>query len=292
MVQRLGHCAAALPFIFLVTAAPRAYAFCRTTTCAVQNAPPECAVDPVSGCHVAGAPLFWEGGCTAYSVDRRGAPKLGLDYAGAADLVAGAFAAWPIVDCNPGFPNIAVTSFGATSCDKVEFNSRGPNANAVLFQEQSWSHDDAQLGLTTVSFDTKTGRLLGADIEVNLIEPDVTYEQARYILTHEAGHFLGLAHSDDRSAVMWERYRNVEPVLTPDDIAAICTAYPMTSETAACNPEPPRGYAADCGGDVEGSCAVELGRTTAATTALIVLAFGIARSVRVRRRARRGSPAP
>jgi hypothetical protein len=43
--------------------------------------------------------------------------------------------------------------------------------------------------------------------------------------------------------------------LAPDDVAAICAAYPSDRVTSAvCNFEPERGYASDCGGDVEGSC--------------------------------------
>jgi hypothetical protein len=282
MVQRLGRCTLAFA---LVALAPPAHAFCRTTTCATVNRPPSCVRDLATQCWTSGAPLFWRGNCAQYSVDQRGASNLGLDYQLTADLVASAFATWPIADCQGGFPNIAVVSYGPASCGRAEFNPRGPNNNAVIFQEQEWSHEAGQLGLTTVSFNTSTGEILNADIEVNLLDFGVSYDEARYILTHEAGHFLGLDHSSDPSAVMYFQYREAEPILSPDDVAGICAAYPMSdAETAMCDPEPEHGFAADCGGDVEGSCAIELGRGTGTATAAIALVLLL---LRVKRRGAR-----
>src|ERR1019366_8185381 len=76
------------------------------------------------------------------------------------------------------------------------------------------------------------------------------------ILTHEAGHFLGLAHTADTSAVMYASYSPGATVLTPDDVAGICSIYPSdgTRETGAgrilagpCNPAPPLGFLTACG---------------------------------------------
>jgi hypothetical protein len=62
-----------------------------------------------------------------------------------------------------------------------------------------------------------------------------------------------------------------EPMLAPDDVAAICNAYPNLRFDPVCEPQPHRGYAADCGGDVEGGCATELARRTSGAASALVL---------------------
>jgi hypothetical protein len=265
------------PVVLAMSLVParRAAAFCRTTTCSVANPPAFCARDPVTQCHNFGAPLFWDGGCVAYSIYQTGSPNLGLDFAATEELVSSAFAAWPAVDC---FPSISVTNFGATSCGRPEFNRGGPNANAVIFHDLEWPHKPTQIGVTTVSFDTSTGRILGADIEVNTFGYELTPLQAKFIVMHEAGHFLGLDHSMDSSAVMYSQYdfSSGDTALAPDDIAAICSAYPGTRFEQKCDPQPHRGYATDCGGDVEGGCATQLGATTPGEgSALVLLVFAV-----------------
>jgi hypothetical protein len=252
----------------------------------VANPPAFCVRDAVTQCHNFGAPLFWESGCVAYSIHEEGSPKLGLDYDGAAELVDGAFAAWPTVECGAAFPSIAVINFGPTICGRPEFNREGPNANSVIFQDREWNHSATQIGVTTVSFDTSTGRILGADIEVNTFGYELTQLQAKFIVMHEAGHFLGLDHSMDPSAVMFSRYdfSSGEPALAPDDVNAICAAYPSTRNDSDCNAQPYRGYATDCGGDVEGGCTTELGSATSGAAGAVILLVGAGRVVRRRRR--------
>jgi hypothetical protein len=86
------------------------------------------------------------------------------------------------------------------------------------------------------------------------------------IVTHEAGHFLGLAHATLPGATM---YASAKPATTTlrtlaqDDIEGICTIYPSktirsvssalsSSETltaTACNPSPQRGLISACDGN-------------------------------------------
>jgi hypothetical protein len=51
------------------------------------------------------------------------------------------------------------------------------------------------------------------------------------ILTHEAGHFFGLAHSTDTSAIMYALYQRGAIALTTDDVNAICDAQPSAPAT-------------------------------------------------------------
>jgi hypothetical protein len=233
---------------------------CRTTTCASSHAPPECQRDPITNCWIGGAPLVWQEACVSFAVQERGIPALGLDYSATEMLVTQAFATWPNSGCPNGFPSISVTSFGPLACNDLEFQRSGPNANAVLFRDSGWEHDPTAIGLTTVTFDTTTGRIMDADVEVNLSGFLLSAEDLGYVLAHEAGHFFGLDHSADGSALMYLNYSPLgqagPPVLTADDIASICDAYPLYRPMTACDFEPEHGFSADCGGDVEGGCSI------------------------------------
>jgi MYXO-CTERM domain-containing protein len=60
------------------------------------------------------------------------------------------------------------------------------------------------------------------------------------------------------AAIMYYAYSGgaVIPQLSTDDVDAICTAYPTSRSTPACDFEPPKGYATDCGGDVIAACSI------------------------------------
>ena len=79
------------------------------------------------------------------------------------------------------------------------------------------------------------------------------------IMTHEAGHFLGLAHSGDPRATMNALYQPGNTAmreLTADDIAGICAVYhpdgkrsldgTNTINAIACDPTPRREFTTVC----------------------------------------------
>jgi hypothetical protein len=74
------------------------------------------------------------------------------------------------------------------------------------------------------------------------------------IVTHEAGHFLGLAHTPVQNAVMFASYQ-AGVFLGPDDSAGLCTVYPPSgmrstssggAAAGACDPTPPHGFSDQC----------------------------------------------
>jgi hypothetical protein len=144
-------------------------------------------------------------------------------------------------------------------CTKREYNPDGPNSNGVIFRTDQWPYAPQAIGITTVTFDPETGQLLDADIEVNIVGGGLDIAEVRYVLAHEAGHYYGIDHSADESAVMYEQSPSSTFVdtlsLTPDDVNAICLAYPMRA-VGECDFEPEDGFSPVCGGDIEGSCAV------------------------------------
>ncbi len=234
-----------------------AFAYCRTTTCAVLHPPPSCKRDPQTGCWQQGIPIFWPQQCMSYSVTTGGWPRLGLDYAAAAMIIDGAFAHWPTLTCSDGgSPSVAVMSRAGLTCDRVEYNSTGPNANAILFRDDEWTHDEAAYAVTTVTFSPKTGQIVDADMEINTRK--MTAGDLDFVVTHESGHFFGIDHSPNPTDVMYASYDGgaVVPQLSDDDFEAICTIYPTSRSAPACSFEPPKGYATDCGGDVIAACGI------------------------------------
>jgi hypothetical protein len=262
----LGAAAAALA---VLVAAPDARAYCRGLT---QAGP-----DPASthACFAGGQgvyELFWRNRCVGYSLQSGASAQVSL--AQATQVAAQAFAAWSAAPCDGagGSPSIQAMDEGPVGCDVVQYRSDGPNQHVIVFRDDAWPHDDPNnaLALTTITYDATTGEIYDADMEVNshdfTIVADGPATPPAYdllsILTHEAGHFLGLAHSADESAVMYTFYRPGTSALTPDDVGGICAIYlpDGTRSTSAgtvagdaCDPTPRHGFASACDAPAQGA---------------------------------------
>lgn len=184
-----------------------------------------------------------------------------IDLEVARGVAAKAFVAWSDVPCEDGdFATLAFTPMSDVSCHQAEFSPEGPNANIILFQDTKWSYsgDGNTLAKTTVSFDTETGAILDADIEINHAYNEFTVGDANVvydlqaILTHEIGHFIGMDHSPDPFATMFLAYEpgdTFQRDLSDDDVAALCSVYPTTRD-ATCNFRPQGGFASRCAAEV------------------------------------------
>ncbi|MFT3921287.1 MAG: matrixin family metalloprotease [Myxococcales bacterium] len=247
-----------------------AEAYCRTTTsshCA------DCPRDPVTGCSLTGVPVSWSSSCLSFSIDPN-AVSAQVGEEAARRMLRAAFDTWQNVQCPPNGlpPSLHVDSrFGDTFCARVEYNPDQGNANAILFREGEWPYYDSgqPLATTSVRYDEATGQLLDADMEINASNPlnvDSTQSKSlelrwdlQSILTHEAGHFLGLDHSRVPGSIMKFSIQPLEisRTLGQDDVDAICALYPPDAP-AACEPEPRGGFSPLCGMDPTsgGACAV------------------------------------
>jgi hypothetical protein len=132
------------------------------------------------------------------------------------------------------------------------------NENVVMFRNQTegdpvdrWVHTLGALAITTVTFDTRSGRLLDADIEINDLAFDfstcdptdqgcsVSFDLEN-TLTHELGHVLGLDHPPNASpgaseATMFasaSRGDTEKRSLAPDDVDGVCLLYPAGDPVA------------------------------------------------------------
>lgn len=246
---------AALALSTVALASGNAFAFCRATTC--DPSQDDCGTNG-DGCLTRGLPLFWASSCITVSVQADAAPLHRIDYPTAQGSVERAFAAWTNAACAGGKPSIRVTVNGPTACKVAEYNSDRGNANIVIFREDEWPYvggEDA-LGITFLNFDPKTGELWDADIEVNAaaeplsVAPGPTDVDLDSLLTHEAGHLLGLGHSRDLAATMIAGYTAGSTSLrslAPDDISGVCMVYAPSRAAASNSCEPRHGFSELCG---------------------------------------------
>jgi len=233
-------------------------------------------------CEVNAKSLHWGRDCIGFALGEPGSVQ--VSNAKAAELMRAAFATWTSAPCQGGGPRIRVEDLGTVECADVEYNQEGGNVNVVVFRDTLWRHDPNALGKTTLSYEITTGEIYDADIEINSTAgfvlqsevpagwmrpptcdqaPDVAeclqYDLAS-ILTHEAGHFLGLAHSPVSSATMHFTvglFDTEARSLDPDDVAGICSLYPPGEMSSMCNPIPRHGYSPYCFDDqIEGDCSI------------------------------------
>ncbi len=236
--------------------AGRASAYCRMTTeggAQIGGAP----------CIERGAPLVWSNPCLSYAVDGRGSrwfensdgtPNLAELEA----LVDQSFFAWRNTDCGGAPPNVVFQPLTPSTCKRAEFNTTG-NVNTIAFLDP-WKdpcadadepgYDAFAFAVTVVWHNTTTGEILDADMMINdqLASrfnaggpyadcPDTGCPEGsprvpgpadlRSIVTHEAGHFIGIGHSDVEEATMFssaERTSVGKRTLGQDDANACATS--------------------------------------------------------------------
>ena len=105
---------------------------------------------------------------------------------------------------------------------------------------------EQHLALTTVTYGVDSGEIYDADIEVNTAQHTITAQEPppagaydlQAILTHEAGHFFGMAHATDTSPIMYAQYKPGAITLTDDDVTGICTIYPPLPKSGGCTAAP------------------------------------------------------
>ncbi len=214
-------------------------------------------------CVTKGHALHWTNACLTYAVQLDGSRRSRLDADQVQAFVAQAFSAWRAARCpGGGSPRFDVQFEGFVTCDRREAVCDGPekNVNVVMFHDSNWLDGASRIGVTTPTGGTESGLVIDADVEINsqdysfASDPSGTMSTSLlYVLTHELGHFLGLAHSQVNGAVMSTGYQSLPyspNLITADDAAAICAAYPPGPKLS-CGAPPAPAY---------DSCAIPLGQ--------------------------------
>jgi hypothetical protein len=251
----------------LILSPRAAHAYCRTTTCDPQTQ--DCTPSAGQSCVTIGLPLYWPVACSSYSLHQAAAPNVPL--AEFSRVAAASFSAWTAVACDGGAkPSIRVVELGPIPCPDVVYRcpsckQTGGNANTIVFRTDVWPYPESRgtLALTTVTFNTQTGEIYDVDMEINDVkialttgDMNVQYD-LQSIITHEAGHFYGLAHTPDTAATMYEKYKagtTTLRILKTDDIQGMCAIYPPGRQTGACDATPRHGFQGDCVMPAEERC--------------------------------------
>ena len=207
-------------------------AYCRTTTC---DDVETCRTDR-HGCRSEGVPLYWPGGKLTVWSSAEGSVIRGISGDVTERVVSEAFSSWMEATCESGFPpGLEVETPGQIP----NLRATKDGINVVVFVDEEWPHQAAAVALTTVTFVAGTGRIVQTDTEVNSanyglgVGPSIHEVDFLAIMTHEAGHHLGLDHTDVVGATMQPETEGFGfetlSSLELDDEAGICAIYPPST---------------------------------------------------------------
>jgi MYXO-CTERM domain-containing protein len=285
-----------------------------------------------------GAAFYWPSSCATVTVYLNGFTMMTADEV--AKSIAAAAHAWspsevtcpgPSGDGGSAHPYFEIIPSMSTGGPVPEVGYDGKNS--IIFQTATWP-DSAEVIAATSHFSTPDGAIVDTDIQINAVSGSWSNldpgsaaggahvdntDDLQTALTHEFGHFLGLAHTcvnvgvdapaeatDDQGAlvptcptevgmpgdlpqaqsVMWffvQPASIAKRVLAPDDIRAVCDLYPAAQDPHACTANLP-----------DDGCGCRTGGGTSAggaTLLALALSAALARRGRLRSdRDRRAAP--
>ena len=229
----------AIPAIVTATAG-QAQAFCRSTACDATSE--ECTKDE-NGCPRTGPPLSWRSLPLPYRFHAGGSDKLDMD--GVREATRRAFAEWSNVTCS-----------GERTSLRFEEGKDIPGTHplvgdlpakvsfGIYFRDDVWPYDDGSeaLALTNRKYGKTNGWIDYSSIEVNTTDREFRLTDSakgidlQAVLAHEVGHYIGLAHSNEKDSIMAPSYcqsadrcgtsADRARALAQDDVDAVCAMYP------------------------------------------------------------------
>jgi len=232
-----------------------AYAYCRETVNAGSEAP--CDENSTA------TALFWKRNCLTYSFNANVFSRISGGEAFVRQVFNTAFQTWADVRCVPPTepPFRVSASPSPTRTDVAEFVYDRPNESVVIvYTADEWtqldesgnSHDPEALALTLLWHDSRTGEILDVDMELNgrhtfsdCAQQSCANGEVDLLntITHEAGHLLGLGHTDVAGATMEPTAVGAETAkrdLAEDDLYGYCALQLPEGPCADCEcPTPP-----------------------------------------------------
>jgi hypothetical protein len=162
-----------------------------------------------------------------------------IPYATALQTMRVAYERWTLTNsaCDPDLDFAFEASPFASPVGKAAVNALDGQNNTIWLSISNWSHSSVTLGLTTATF--YPGELVDADMELNAATvgwgagPTIANTEYDYesVVTHEVGHYIGIAHSANSAAVMFASLGTgeIKRNLAPPDFADVCAVYPGTN---------------------------------------------------------------
>lgn len=199
-----------------------------------------------------------------YSIDMQGSGDLPIE--DVRRIVATSFESWTNTLCDGTQIALEVEEGPLADCRRPQHRRSGANVNVIAFLEE-WPgrFDDTAFAITSVWHSRRTGEIWDADIVVNEEHfpwtecpsrgacpegPDgLPLVDLQNVMTHEIGHFFGMAHSEFVATTMDARSPRGEifkRILRTDDVEGICTIYPPASAPAECDFTPRGGEELFC----------------------------------------------
>lgn len=194
--------------------------------------------------------VHWEQREIPYAIRAPGATSITAE--STLELVQASFGAWETPRCSD-----LTFQYGGV----VDPTTEPRDISQVIFLQQGWTdggRSGAAVALTTMTYGISDGVIRFGIIEVN--EEIYRFSDTRVecpnndaydlgaVLTHEAGHFIGLAHTsvgldgpEDRAPTMTAMIGQCDGELRslePDDIEGLCFIYPDKEATRQCGTLP------------------------------------------------------
>ncbi len=231
--------------IVLFVVARDAFAYCRTTTCDPRV--DECQRND-EGCVKTGPAIRWRSLPIPYRFDSVGTEM--LEEASAREAIRRAFDTWSNTMCGERRTSLRFKELPDAMGRKKMGSSGGSVPWLIYFRDDGWTHDkneedgDESLALTNQLFGKTYGYIDYADIEINTADFKFAVDESEdgvdleAVITHEVGHYIGLAHSNIEGSVMAPRYHperrsadfNESHALSEDDERAVCALFPPRAE--------------------------------------------------------------
>jgi len=325
---RVWLCGAMLGSTLSLAASSVASAWCRTTTVQAPERYDNCWLEADTPCWAEGIPLAWIRACIPYKVSPRAAvdpatgettlPRDDLPYERVLEIVEESFGTWTGVECD-GLPlGLRTKRIANKTADYdswfEEEDLSGMNAVSFVNDWDERGNAAVIFALTEVFSNTSSGEILWVNMKLNeqygnwgdccpsgvCSEKDATRCHTRRtvdlqnVITHEAGHFIGLAHECAlRDATMYyaaDRGQTNKRTLEADDREGICNIYPPGSLPEGCDFSPYKSAlpTASCGCRAAGAGGSLLALRTTLAGLASLLALLAARCRARKRSAREG----